>query len=69
MINIHNRLKREGLKAQMIIQVHDELDFNVPENEKEQLQAIVMEEMQNACHMSVPLTADCGWGANWLEAH
>ena len=69
MINIHNRLKRERLKAQMIIQVHDELDFNVPENEKEQLQAIVMEEMQNACHMSVPLTADCGWGANWLEAH
>ena len=69
MINIHNRLKREGLKAKMIIQVHDELDFNVPENEKEQLQAIVMEEMQNACHMSVPLTADCGWGANWLEAH
>ena len=69
MINIHNRLKREGLKARMIIQVHDELDFNVPENEKEQLQAIVMEEMQNACHMSVPLTADCGWGANWLEAH
>lgn len=69
MINIHNRLKREGLKAQMIIQVHDELDFNVPKNEKEQLQAIVMEEMQNACHMSVPLTADCGWGANWLEAH
>ena len=69
MINIHNRLKREGLKAQMIIQVHDELDFNVPENEKEQLQAIVMEEMQNACHMSVPLTADCGWGANWLKAH
>ena len=69
MINIHNRLKRERLKARMIIQVHDELDFNVPENEKEQLQAIVMEEMQNACHMSVPLTADCGWGANWLEAH
>ena len=69
MINIHNRLKRERLKARMIIQVHDELDFNVPENEKEQLQAIVMEEMQNACHMSVPLTADYGWGANWLEAH
>lgn len=69
MANIHNRLKREGLKAQMTIQVHDELNFNVPAAEEERLQQIVMEEMQNACKMSVPLIADCGWGANWLEAH
>lgn len=69
MIRIHNRLKKEGLKAKMILQVHDELNFSVPINEKEQVQRIVIEEMQGAAHLAVPLSADCGWGANWLEAH
>jgi len=69
MIHIHNRIKREGLHAKMILQVHDELNFSVPVNEKEQLQQLVMEEMQNAANLAVPLVADCGWGNNWLEAH
>lgn len=69
MICIHRRLKQEGLKSQMIMQVHDELNFNVPEAEVEQVRRIVVEEMQNAVHLSVPLIADCGVGDNWLEAH
>ena len=69
MISIHRRLKEEGLKAQMIMQVHDELNFNVPENEVERVRAIVVTEMQNAVHLSIPLIADCGVGKNWLEAH
>lgn len=69
MICIHRRLKQEGLKSQMIMQVHDELNFNVPEAEAEQVRRIVVEEMQNAVHLSVPLIADCGVGDNWLEAH
>lgn len=69
MIRIHNRIKQEGLHAKMILQVHDELNFSVPVNEKEQLQRLVIEEMQGAAHLAVPLVADCGWGKNWLEAH
>ena len=69
MISIYRRLKEEGLKAQMIMQVHDELNFNVPEQEVERVRAIVVGEMQSAVHLSVPLIADCGVGANWLEAH
>lgn len=69
MVAIHRRLKEEGLKAQMIMQVHDELNFNVPEAEVEKVKAIVVGEMQNAVHLSVPLIADCGVGKNWLEAH
>lgn len=69
MVNVWRRLKREGLKTKLILQVHDELNFSVPVNEKEQVERIVMEEMQNAAQMAVPLTADCGWGKNWLEAH
>lgn len=53
----------------MILQVHDELNFSVYPDEKERVEAIVMEEMQNAYQLSVPLVADCGWGTNWLEAH
>jgi DNA polymerase-1 len=53
----------------MILQVHDELNFSVYSDEKERVEAIVMEEMQNAYQLSVPLVADCGWGTNWLEAH
>lgn len=53
----------------MILQVHDELNFNVVPGEEEKVQSIVIQEMQNAWPMSVPLIADCGWGSNWLEAH
>ncbi len=69
MIRIHRRFKAEGVRAKMILQVHDELNFSVPADEKELVERIVLEEMQGAFEMKVPLTADCGWGANWLEAH
>lgn len=69
MIRIHNRLKNEGLKTKMILQVHDELNFSVPMEEKEKVQQLVIEEMEHAYKMLVPLKADFGWGNNWLEAH
>ena len=69
MIHIDKRMREEGLKSKMILQVHDELNFSVVPAEKEQLQALVINEMQNAIQLSVPLYADCGWGENWLEAH
>ena len=69
MVSIHHRLKEEHLQAQMIMQVHDELNFNVPANEVERVRDIVVTEMQNAVHLSVPLTAECGVGENWLVAH
>ena len=69
MARIYQRFKEEGLKAKMILQVHDELNFSVPVDEKERVQEIVIHEMENACPMQVPLKADCGWGQNWLEAH
>ena len=69
MINIHNRFKSEGIRSKMILQVHDELNFSVYPEEKEKVEKIVLEEMQGAFSMKVPLVADCGWGENWLEAH
>ena len=69
MVTIHRRFKEEGLKAQMIMQVHDELNFNVPQNEVDKAREIVVSEMQNVVHLTVPLIADCGIGNNWLEAH
>ena len=69
MVSIHRRLKEENLKAQMIMQVHDELNFNVPQEEIERVREIVVTEMQNAVHLSIPLIAECGVGKNWLEAH
>ena len=69
MVTIHRRLKEEGLKTQMIMQVHDELNFNVPANEIDRVREIVISEMQNVVHLIVPLVADCGVGTNWLEAH
>ncbi len=69
MINIFNRFKKEKVQAKMILQVHDELNFSVPVNEKELVEQIVIEEMERAYKMHVPLKADCGWGKNWLEAH
>ncbi len=69
MIAIYRRFMAEGIKSTMILQVHDELNFNVVPGEEEKVQKIVIEEMQNAWPMSVPLIADCGWGDNWLQAH
>ena len=69
MIRIARRLEEGQLKSRMILQVHDELNFNVPAEELEQVKAIVREEMENAYSLQVPLLADCGTGANWLEAH
>ena len=69
MVSIHRRLKEEGLRAQMIMQVHDELNFNVPKDEVARVQEIVVSEMQNAVHLSIPLIAECGVGENWLVAH
>ena len=69
MVAIWRRMKAEGLKAQMIMQVHDELNFNVPEAEVDTVRQIVVSEMENVVHLSVPLIASCGVGANWLDAH
>lgn len=69
MIRIYERFRREGIKSKMILQVHDELNFSVLPEEKEQVEKIVLEEMQNAYPLHVPLVADSGWGNNWLEAH
>lgn len=69
MVRIWKRFKEEGIRSKMILQVHDELNFSVYPEEREQVERIVIEEMQNACQLNVPLTADAGWGCNWLEAH
>ena len=69
MINIYRRMKEQQMRSTMILQVHDELNFNVVPEEKEAMQALVVEEMQQAFAMQVPLVADYGWGTNWLEAH
>lgn len=69
MAHIYQRFKTNNLKAKMILQVHDELNFSVPRSEKEIVEKIVIEEMEHAYLMQVPLKADCGWGKNWLEAH
>ena len=69
MIHIFQRFKAENIRSKMILQVHDELNFSVYPEEKEKVERIVLEEMQNAFHMAVPLVADSGFGENWLEAH
>jgi DNA polymerase-1 len=69
MIRIFSRFEEEKLQSKMILQVHDELNFNVPMDELEVVKKIVVEEMENAYKLSVPLKTDCGWGKNWLEAH
>lgn len=69
MIAIYRRFRQENIKSTMILQVHDELNFNVVPGEEEKVEKIVIEEMQKAWPMSVPLIADCGWGDNWLQAH
>ena len=69
MVRIYRRMKDEGLKSKMILQVHDELNFSVVPEEKERMERLVLEEMQGAFTLKVPLIADAGWGENWLEAH
>ena len=69
MVRIYDRFRREGVRSKMLLQVHDELNFSVYPDEREKVERIVLEEMQGAYPLNVPLVADCGWGANWLEAH
>ena len=69
MINIYRRMREEGMQSTMILQVHDELNFNVLPGEKDAVLQLVLDEMQNALAMNVPLTAEYGWGENWLQAH
>ena len=69
MIRIYRRFSEEGIRSKMILQVHDELNFSVYPDERDRVERIVLEEMQNAYALRVPLIADCGWGENWLEAH
>ena len=69
MVRIWKRFKEEGIRSKMILQVHDELNFSVYPEEREKVEQIVIEEMQNAYPLNVPLIADAGWGKNWLEAH
>jgi DNA polymerase-1 len=69
MINIHRRLQRESLRSRMILQVHDELVFEAPEDELAALEKLVHQEMSQAIKLDVPIKVDVGVGANWLEAH
>jgi len=69
MIAIDRRLREEQLQTKMILQVHDELNFSVPQRELDTVRHLVVEEMERAFSMRVPLLAECGDGANWLEAH
>ena len=69
MINVDNRLKQEGMRSRMVLQVHDELVFDAVKEEVDDLCAIVKEEMENVTRLSVPLTVECNYGNNWLEAH
>ena len=69
MIRIWRRFKAEGIRSKMILQVHDELNFSVYPDEAAKVEQVVIDEMQKACQLNVPLIADAGWGDNWLEAH
>ena len=69
MINVDRRMKKEGLKSRMVLQIHDELVFDAVADEIERLEIIVREEMENVIELSIPLTVECNHGNNWLEAH
>ena len=69
MRQVQDRLMAEGMRARLLVQVHDELDFSVPEDEVERLSALVREIMENVAKLRVPLVVDVQTGANWAEAH
>ncbi len=69
MIAINRRLKEDGFRSRMVLQIHDELLFDTYNDEKEALMELVKKEMQEICRLSVPLVVDCNAGENWLEAH
>ena len=69
MINVDKRLASEGLQSRMILQIHDELLFDSIPSEVDALRRIVKEEMENVTRLSIPLTVECNYGSNWLEAH
>jgi DNA polymerase-1 len=69
MINVDRRIREEGLKSRMVLQIHDELVFDATREEVETLQKIVVEEMESVIALSIPLTVECNYGNNWLEAH
>ena len=69
MNEVQRRLEREGFRAKLLLQVHDELDFSVPEDEIERLSAMVREVMENVVTLKVPLVVDVSWGDNWAQAH
>ena len=69
MINVYRRMTAEGLQSRMVLQVHDELVFDVAPSEAEKVSAIVVQEMQNVIKLQIPLIAECGKGENWLQAH
>jgi len=69
MINIHDRLQKEQLQTKMLLQVHDELVFDVPKIEIEIIKPIIKEEMENAFQLAVPLEVEIGVADNWLDAH
>jgi DNA polymerase-1 len=69
MINIHNKIKEDGYDSNMILQIHDELIFEVPKYEIENFSKLVKFEMENAMELSVPLKVDFNWGPSWFDAH
>ena len=69
MVGVSRRLEAEGFRSRMVLQIHDELLFDVVPGEEERLKAMVVDEMEHVISLSVPLTAECGYGKNWLEAH
>ena len=69
MINVNNRIKKSKLNSKMILQIHDELLFEVPKDELDLLSSLVKEEMENAIKLDIPLKVDCDYGKNWFEAH
>ena len=69
MINVDRKLTEASLKSKMVLQIHDELLFDVPEEETRTLMKVVKDCMENVMELSVPLTVECNYGKNWLEAH
>ena len=69
MIGVDKRINEAGLKSKMVLQVHDELVFDAIGTEVEALKRLVTDEMENVVSLSIPLTVECNYGHNWLEAH